>query len=246
MSPPPALRQTHPSPPVDDAPDWDRLLADPKAETSGSRRLVWAATAAAHLLALWAVLQVSEVREALRQAAPMVVDLITPEPAPEPKPPAPAPKPAVQPLTPPPLAPQLIAAPSTAPLPADAFTVPAPPPTPVVTPVAAPTPVAATAAVAVPPPRKVVAATAVEYLVQPPAELPRASRRAGEHGTVLVRVIVDTRGLPAWVGIQRGSGYARLDENALAAMRQARFKPYTENGTALEVEVVAPIEYPQE
>ena len=74
-------------------------------------------------------------------------------------------------------------------------------------------------------------------------EVPRASRRAGESGVVWLRVVVDTRGLPKLVQVQRSSGHARLDEQALFAMRQARFKPHTENGTPIEVEVIAPIEY---
>lgn len=229
------------------APDWQRLLAPPRPVRRASGWVV-AAIAGAHLLGLWALLQVSEVRNALRQAAPMVVDLITPDRPPEPTPPQPAPPaatPLPRPTEPPPQAP-LLAAPTAVPVPADTFTAP-PPPTPV--PVA-PAPVLSAAPpappAAVPPPRKQVAATAVDYLVQPPAEVPRASRRAGEHGTVWLRVVVDVRGQPAAVALQRSSGYARLDEQALFAMRQARFKPYTENGTALEVEVVAPIEYPQE
>ena len=53
-------------------------------------------------------------------------------------------------------------------------------------------------------------------------------------------------GLPAQVVVQRSSGYPRLDAQALGAMRQARFRPHTEDGVALEVEVIAPIEYPLE
>lgn len=229
------------------APDWQRLLAAPKRVRRGSLALVLSAAAGAHVLGLWALLQVGEVRDALRQSAPMVVDLIAPKREPEPTPPPPSPRaPTPQPRVPepPPQAP-LLAAPTTTPLPVEAFTAP-----PMPAPMAA-APVQAEASVAppastLPPPRRQVAATAVEYLVQPPAEVPRASRRAGEHGTAWLRVVVDVRGQPALVALQRSSGFARLDEQALFAMRQARFRPYTENGTALEVEVVAPIEYPQE
>jgi protein TonB len=77
----------------------------------------------------------------------------------------------------------------------------------------------------------------------PPVEVPRLSRRAGESGVVWLRVVVDVHGLPAQVQVQRSSGHARLDEQALWAMRQARFKPQTENGTPIELEVTAPIEY---
>lgn len=102
----------------------------------------------------------------------------------------------------------------------------------------------APAPAAMPAPRRQLAASAVRYLVPPPAEVPRASHRAGESGTVWLRVVVDTNGRPAQVLVHRSSGFARLDEQALWAMRQARFKPYSEDGRAVEVEVIAPIEYP--
>ena len=52
--------------------------------------------------------------------------------------------------------------------------------------------------------------------------------------------------LPVQVSVYRSSGYARLDEQAVSAMRQARFVPYTEDGRAIEVEALAPVEYPAE
>ena len=119
-----------------------------------------------------------------------------------------------------------------------------PPPGPPEAPASQPSVAAAPAPPAPPPPaRRTLPATAVQYLVLPPVEVPRLSRRAGESGTVWLRVVVDTRGLPLQVSVQRSSGFARLDEQALAAMRQARFKPHTENGQPVELEVLAPIEY---
>jgi protein TonB len=208
-------------------------------------RWATAGVASAHLLALWALLQVDSVRDAVREVAPMVVDLIAP-PSPTPAPPPP-PTPAATPrvLTPAPV----LAAPSPAPPPAEAYTAP-PPPEPVAVavnvgaPPAPPAPPAPASPPPAPPPRKLLSGSAVQYLVEPPVEVPRLSRRAGEHGTVWLRVVVDVRGLPAQVLLQRSSGYARLDEQALWAMRQARFRPHTEDGKPIEVEVAAPIEYP--
>ncbi|HRD95227.1 MAG TPA: energy transducer TonB, partial [Rubrivivax sp.] len=94
-----------------------------------------------------------------------------------------------------------------------------------------------------PPARRVVAATAVQYLVLPPVEVPRASRRAGESGMVWLKVVVNVAGLPSSVQVHRSSGFPRLDEQAVWAMRQARFKPQTEDGAPVELEVTAPIEY---
>jgi protein TonB len=94
-----------------------------------------------------------------------------------------------------------------------------------------------------PPARRVVAATAVQYRVLPPVEVPRASRRAGESGMVWLKVVVSVTGLPTSVVVHRSSGFPRLDEQAVWAMRQARFKPQTEDGSPIELEVTAPIEY---
>jgi protein TonB len=174
-----------------------------------------------------------------------VVELIAPQP-PDTPPPPPAPAlPVPQPRPPTPI----LAAPSPAPVPAEVFTALPPPAEPMQAapaPPAPPAPVAAPAPVVPPttPPRKVIPATAVQYLAEPPFEVPRASRRAGEHGVVWLRVVVSAQGLPIQVKVHKSSGYARLDEQALWAMRQARFKPYTEDGHAIEVEATAPVDYP--
>jgi protein TonB len=62
----------------------------------------------------------------------------------------------------------------------------------------------------------------VQYLKLPPVEVPRASRRAGESGTVWLRVVVDVRGLPAQIHVQRSSGFARLDEQARGVFEKMR------------------------
>lgn len=52
---------------------------------------------------------------------------------------------------------------------------------------------------------------------------PPASRRAGEEGTVRVRVLVDEKGRPKEVQVAHSSGFAGLDEAAVAAVRKWRF-----------------------
>ena len=85
--------------------------------------------------------------------------------------------------------------------------------------------------------------SAVRYLVAPPLEVPLASRRLNEAGTVLLKVLVGTDGLPRRISVQKSSGYARLDAAALAAMGQARFKPLVEDGVAQECIVLAPLQF---
>lgn len=84
---------------------------------------------------------------------------------------------------------------------------------------------------------------AIAYRIAPPVAVPLASRRLRESGTVWLRVQVDRQGLPVRVILHRSSGYARLDEQAMAAMQQARFVPQTENGQPIEWVVIAPIAY---
>lgn len=192
----------------------------------GQRRLVVAAILAAHAAGGWALLQVDQVREAVREAAPMFVDLLAPPAPPVPRPPPPRAVP--QPIQKRPV-PMIAAAPSPAPAPS---VVEAPPE--IAQPPAAPAPVAVVEAPAVPapppaPPR-MIPASAIQYLVPPAPEYPRLSRRNGEAGTVIVRAFADESGVPHEVQVEKSSGFARLDEAAMVAVRKTRFKPYTENG----------------
>jgi periplasmic protein TonB len=186
-------------------------------------RGVVCAIALAHVGAIWGVLQVPAVREAVVEAAPIFVDLLAP-----PAPPAPPP-PLIQPpvlKTPPPTL--LTTAPAPAPAPFEAPPAPELPPPP-----APPTPVVAEAPPAPPAPPQppqIIPASEVQYLVRPAPEYPRLSIRAGESGLVMVSVYIDEAGLPRTVQVQQSSGHVRLDEAAVSAVRRARFKPYTQNG----------------
>ncbi len=233
------MNAVHPAPPF-------------KLHTGANRRHGLLVIACAHMALIWGLWQLSRVP--LHQlAAPVLSVFLLPsnEPAPAAKA-APAPEPLPRPaaVLPPP------AAPIPVPVLRDNDTAPTPPTAPATVaaaetaaprpvPQAAPAPPAVTPPTQpAPPPRRQVSGSAVRYLSLPPVEVPRASRRAGEHGTVWLKVVVDAAGLPVQVSVQRSSGFARLDEQALWAMRQARFKPHTEDGRAVEVEVIAPIEYP--
>ena len=54
---------------------------------------------------------------------------------------------------------------------------------------------------------------------------PPASRRAGEEGQVHLRVLVDESGRPREVTILKSSGFERLDEAAVAAIKRWHFSP---------------------
>ena len=59
---------------------------------------------------------------------------------------------------------------------------------------------------------------------------PAASRRAGEEGTVRLRILVDERGMPREVQLAQSSGFDRLDQAAMDAVRKWRFAAAT-NGS---------------
>jgi protein TonB len=207
------------------------------------RRGLVVAVAGAHVGALWALMQVQPVREAMAAVAPLMVEMIAPpQPVKPPPPPPPAPP---KPRTPPPPKPVIAAAPSPAPAP---IVAPPPPPEPAPpAPVEPPAPVVAAAPPAppAPPPAapKKVPPSALNYRIQPPIAFPAASTRLREEGTVVLRVVVDVKGLPRQITLQRSSGFPRLDEQAVSAMRQARFHPCTDNGTPIECESSAALAY---
>ena len=70
-----------------------------------------------------------------------------------------------------------------------------------------------------------------DYLKNPPPPYPRASRRLGEQGTVIVRVFINTQGTPERAEVRTSSGFARLDQAALDAVQRWRFVPGRRNGT---------------
>lgn len=139
--------------------------------------------------------------------------------------------------------PLLTAAPSAAPAVAPATVTPAAQAMSIAPPAAtaqAVTPAANAEPVRPPPPPKVLAASAVRYLVEPVLTYPRASRDLGESGTVVLKVLVDEQGRPKEIEVAKSSGHARLDQQALQAMRRARFQPHIEDGAARPVWVMAP------
>ena len=83
--------------------------------------------------------------------------------------------------------------------------------------------------------------SAVRYLVEPPPVYPRASRDLGESGVVQLKVLVDEEGRPKEVLVSKGSGFPRLDRQAVLNMKAARFQPHIEAGVPRAVWVPAEI-----
>ena len=196
---------------------------------------------ALHLLGLWGLSQLQDVRRTVARAAPVVVRLIAPAKPPKPLPPPPVAMPQLQAPAPTFIEPPLIAI-AAAPAPALVVAALPPPPTPAVM-QTAPTPVVPVVQPPAPPAIKQIAASAVRYLKEPRMTVPLISKRLRESGVVHLRVVVDARGLPREITLAKSSGFARLDEQALQDMRSARFVPQTENGQPVEWEVITPMSY---
>jgi protein TonB len=79
-----------------------------------------------------------------------------------------------------------------------------------------------------------VSAPVLIYSVDP--EFSEEARKAKAAGHVLVALWVDEKGLPTHVRVLRGLGMG-LDEKAVAAVKQYRFRPSMENGKPVTVQM---------
>lgn len=82
---------------------------------------------------------------------------------------------------------------------------------------------------------------AAAYLQNPPPAYPRSARRAGEQGTVVLRVLVSLDGAATRVELERSSGSATLDSAALDAVQRWRFVPARRGATPVEAWVKVPV-----
>ena len=197
-----------------------------------------AATVLAHIAIVLFLFTYAPAREALSAMAPLMVELIKPElptpPKPEPKVdqlPKPLPVKRVQPQVvrePPVLAAQTAlpnAVPTAAQVPVQPEPRPAPP---IEVKPAPPAPV-------IPPNFN------ANYLDNPSPSYPALSRRMGEEGRLMLRVFVEIDGLPSKLEVRTSSGYERLDQSALEAVRRWKFVAAKQADKAVAAWVVVPI-----
>lgn len=83
----------------------------------------------------------------------------------------------------------------------------------------------------------------VAYLNNPPPAYPPISRRLGEEGHVVLKVLVNAAGEPESVALENGSGSDRLDQAALDVVKKWRFVPAKRNGQALSAYVLVPLKF---
>jgi periplasmic protein TonB len=83
----------------------------------------------------------------------------------------------------------------------------------------------------------------VEYVREPAPRYPPQSRRLGEQGLVVLRVLIDEKGQACSIEIESSSGHVRLDHAAKDAVARAAFRPYVEDGAPRRALVLIPIEF---
>jgi protein TonB len=82
-----------------------------------------------------------------------------------------------------------------------------------------------------------------DYLNNPAPAYPAISRRLGEQGKVVIRVLIDKDGKPQQGEIGQSSGYTRLDQAALHAVMAWRYVPGRRDGTAQDMWFNVPIHF---
>ena len=108
-------------------------------------------------------------------------------------------------------------------------------------------PVAAPAAPAAPPapaaPSIELPSSDASYLNNPKPVYPAVSKRLGEQGKVMLRVLIGTDGLPQKVEVKQSSGFERLDRQAIDAVMRWRFVPGKRNGVPEAMWNLVPINF---
>jgi protein TonB len=188
-------------------------------------------TVAMHALVLAILLSYAPARKALLEAAPIMVDLILPPRVDQPKPQTPTDLPKSRPAAKPverPIEQPVMAAPIEAISPAVA------PPT---------TPIAAVAPRLPEPVPVTQPQFNADYLDNPAPAYPALSRRLGEQGRVILRVLVNVRGAADEVQLRTPSGFARLDQAARDTVRLWRFVPARRGAEPVPAWVLIPISF---
>jgi protein TonB len=81
------------------------------------------------------------------------------------------------------------------------------------------------------------------YLQNPAAVYPSISKRLGEQGKVLVRVLIGADGAPQKAELKRSSGFDRLDRSALEYVMKCRYVPGKVGGVPQAMWYEAPVNF---
>lgn len=240
--------------------------------TERQRRLasVLAAVLALHALGLWALLAgLSDPPELPVPGEVVTTALLLPEPAPAAAPAAPARPAAAKPQPARPQAKPTQPPPTAQPLPTPSAPARSQPPAalPAAVPAQAPSsqapagasapaapasqasaatasPAAGSAAAASPAPARIeLPSSSADYLNNPRPAYPPLSKRLGEEGKVVLRVLIEADGSASKAEIRSSSGYDRLDQAALQTVLRWRYLPGKRNGVAEAMWFNVPINF---
>jgi len=92
-------------------------------------------------------------------------------------------------------------------------------------------------------PRPLEEYTPPQYGHNPPPKYPKAARKAGYQGKVLLEVLVTREGSPKEIKVRESSGYKVLDEAAVEAVQKWKFVPAKRGEVFLEEWVWVPIRF---
>jgi len=81
------------------------------------------------------------------------------------------------------------------------------------------------------------------YLNNPAPAYPSISRRAGEQGRVLLKVLVSEKGLAETVQLDSSSGYEKLDRAAIEAVKKWSFIPAKRSNQPVSAYVLVPVKF---
>jgi protein TonB len=93
------------------------------------------------------------------------------------------------------------------------------------------------------PPRIELPSSDAAYLNNPKPPYPALSKRLGEQGKVVVRVLIGVDGTAQQAEIRTSSGYDRLDQAALATVLKWRYVPGRRGGVAEAMWFNVPINF---
>ena len=82
-----------------------------------------------------------------------------------------------------------------------------------------------------------------DYLQNPKPAYPALSKRLGEQGKVVVRVLIGADGMPQKAELRQSSGYERLDQAALNTVLKWRYVPGKRGGVAEDMWFNVPINF---
>jgi protein TonB len=81
------------------------------------------------------------------------------------------------------------------------------------------------------------------YLDNPAPAYPPLSRRVGEQGKVMLRVLVNAKGNADTVELRSSSGSSRLDDAAVESVKHWRFVPARQGDQPVPAWVLVPITF---